>query len=130
MRGFVARPSHKELNGKLQVALNAVHDNRIILVEPEVIVADAMALGYSIRHELQLVLLDLLNNTGPDHYAGHRPPERSYENRIRNLDLWAFSVRCPKFEPRVYYKVSLHNEWFYLVSLHICTSMGEQGRTS
>lgn len=121
----MARPSHKELNGKLQTALSAVHDNRILLVEPDVIVADAVALGYSIRHELQLVLLELLNNTGSDHYTGHRPPERSYEKRIRNLDLWAFSVTCPRFEPRVYYKFSLHNELFYLVSLHICTSSGE-----
>jgi hypothetical protein len=126
----MARPSHKELNGKLQVALDAVHDNRIILIEPDVIVADAMALGYSIRHELQLVLLELLNNTGPDHYAGHHPPERSYEKRIHNLDLWAFSVSCQRFETRVYYKFSLQNAWFYLVSLHICTSMGEKGRTT
>lgn len=121
----MARPSHKELNGKLKVALDAVHGNRINLVESEVIVADAVELGYSIRHELQLVLLELLNNTGPEHYAGHRPPQRSYEKLIRNLDMWAFSVACPRFEPRVYYKFSLHNECFYLVSLHACTSLGE-----
>jgi len=121
----VERPSHKELRGKLQAAQSVVHDNRIILVEPGVIVADAMGLGYSIRHELQLVLLDLLNNTGPENYAGHRPPQRSYEKCIHNLDLWAFSVTCPRFDPRVYYKFSLHNECFYLVSLHACTSTGE-----
>ncbi|MBW6510871.1 MAG: hypothetical protein K0A93_01970 [Desulfuromonadaceae bacterium] len=125
----MARPSHKELNGKLHLARDAVHDNRIILIEPAVIVSDAMALGYSIRHELQLVLLELLNNTGPDRYAGHHPPERSYEKRIRNLDLWAFSVSCQRFEPRVYYKFSLQNAWFYLVSLHVCTSTGEKWRT-
>jgi hypothetical protein len=126
----VGRPSHRELTGKLQTALNAVHDNKIIFVEPDVIVADAVDLGYSIRHELQVVLLDLLNNTGPEHYAGHRPPQRSYEKCIRNLDLWAFSVACPRFEPRVYYKFSLQNACFYLVSLHVCTSTGESGRTS
>lgn len=123
------RPSHKELNGKLQIALEAVRDNRILLVEPGALVADAVELGYSIRHELQLVLLDLLNNTGPDHYAGLHPPEKSYEKRIQYLDLWAFSVYCQRFELRIYYKFSLHNKYFYLVSLHICTSMSEEGRT-
>jgi hypothetical protein len=117
----LARPSHKELSGKLQAALEAVHQNSIRLVEPEVIVADAMTLGYSIRDELHLVLLELLNSTGPEHYAGHRPPQRSYERQIRNLDLWAFSVSCQRFECRVYYKFSLHNGTFYLVSLHVCT---------
>jgi len=117
----LARPSCKELNGKLQAALEAVHENKIMLVEPAVIVADAMSLGYSIRHELQLVLLDLLNSTAPGHYAGHRPPEKSYEKLILNHDLFAFSVTCERFECRVYYKFSLQHGTLYLVSLHICT---------
>lgn len=89
-----------------------------------------MTLGYSIRHELQLVLLDLQNNTGPEHYVGYHPPERSYKKQIRNLDLWAFSVSCQRFEQRVYYKFSLQNTWFYLVSLHVCISTGEKGRAT
>jgi len=125
----VTRPSHKELHGKLQAALQCVHANRILLVEPAVIVSDAISLGYSIRHELQVVLLDLLNNTGPDHYAGGRPPEKSYETRIRNLELWAFSVQCPRFESRVYYKFSLYEGCFCLVSLHACTGPGEGGES-
>ena len=126
MRGeSMARPSHKELSGKLSAALQCVHDNRIILVEPAIIVADAIALGYSIRNELQAVLLDLLNGTGPGHYTGRRPPEKSYDTRIHDLELWAFSVDCPRFETRVYYKFSLHNNCFYLVSLHTCRSQEE-----
>ena len=119
------RPSHRELSGKLQAALQLVHTNRIILVEPTVIVADAMGLGYSVRDELQAVLIDLLNATSPDHYAGGHPPEQSYETRIRNLELWAFSVESPRFACRIYYKFSLRGELFYLVSLHLCRSQGE-----
>lgn len=85
------------MNNKLHAALSAVHDNRIILVEPGIIVAHAAELGYSIRDELQQVLLELLQHTGPEHYAGHRPPQKSYETRIHLLDLWAFSVICPMF---------------------------------
>ena len=115
------RPSHKELNIKLHAAMSAVHENRIVLVEPGIIVAHAVELGYSIRHELQQVLLELLQHTNPEHYAGHRPPQKSYETCIHFLDLWAFSVICPTFEPRVYYKFSLKKDYFYLVSLHVST---------
>lgn len=101
--------------------MEAVHANKIMLVEPAVIVADAMSLGYSIRHELHVVLLDLLNSTGPEHYAGHRPPEKSYEKLILNHDLFAFSVASERFECRVYYKFSLQQGALYLVSLHVCT---------
>lgn len=120
LRGGMSRPSHKELTRKLQTALQSVHANRILLVEPEVIVADAIDLGYSVRDELQAVLIDLLNTSCPDHYTGGRPPNRSYETRIRDLELWAFSVESPRFETRVYYKFALHNDYFYLVSRHVC----------
>ena len=116
------RPSHKELNTKLHAATNAVNENHIVLVEPRILVAHAIELGYSIQNELKQVLLELLQYTGPEHYAGHRPPQKSYETRIHLLDLWAFSLTCPAFEPRVYYKFSLKNDCFYLVSLHVSTS--------
>jgi len=121
------RPSHRELTGKLQAALQAVHDNRIVLVEAEVLVADAIELGYSIRNELHLILIELLISTSPEHYAGGRPPHRSYETRIRDLELWAFSVVCPHLATRVYYKFALHANCFYLVSLHVCREQGESG---
>lgn len=113
----MARPTHKELTGKLKIALQCVHANRIFLVEPAVIAADAIELDYSLR-ELQAVLLDLLNCTGPEHYAGNRPPAKSYETCIKSLELWAFSVTCPRFAPCIYYKFALHNDGFFLVSLH------------
>lgn len=121
----MARPSHKELNGKVQSALEFVHANRIILVEPAAIVADAVSLGYSIRDELQVVLIELLISIGPEQYVGRRPPEKSYETKIRDLELWAFSVESQRFETRVYFKFSLLGDTFYLVSLHVCRSKGE-----
>ncbi|CAG0990506.1 hypothetical protein [Geobacter sp.] len=120
----MARPSHKELTGKLKTALQCVHANRILLVEPVVIAADAIELDYPLS-ELQTVLLDLLNCTGPEHYAGNRPPAKSYETRIKSLELWAFSVTCPRFTPYIYYKFALHENWFFLVSLH--PSRGTRG---
>ncbi|RQW89563.1 MAG: hypothetical protein EHM79_03195 [Geobacter sp.] len=120
----MARPSHKELNGKLQAALKSVHANRIVLVEPAALVADAVELGYSIRNELQVVLIELLNCSGPEEYVGYRPPEKSYETKIRELELWAFSVAIPRFKTCIYCKFSLYGDTFYLVSLHVCRSQG------
>lgn len=120
----VPRPSHKEITGKLKTALKSVHACRILLVEPTVIAADAIELEYSIS-ELQAVLLDLLNCTDPEHYAGNRPPARSYETKITSLELWAFSVVCPRFDLPVYFKFTLNNGWFFLVSLHPCRGKGE-----
>lgn len=112
------RPSHKELSGKLRTALEAVQSDQIQLVEPVVIVADAIELEYALT-ELQAVLLDLLTCAGPDHYTGNRPPARSYETSIRDLELWAFTVSIPRFEMPVYFKFTVKNGWFYLVSLHV-----------
>lgn len=111
------RPSHKELSGKLRTALEAVQSDLIQLVEPVVIAADAIELEYSLT-ELQAVLLDLLTCAGPEHYTGNRPPTRSYETCIRDLELWAFTVTIPRFEVPVYFKFTIKNGWFYLVSLH------------
>jgi len=124
------RPSHKELNGKLQKALQLVRANRILVIEPHVIVADSLALGYSIRDELQVVLLDLLNSSGPDHYAGNHPPEKSYETRIRDMERWAFALTSPRFKAPVYFKFSLDVDYFYPVSLHVSTSAKEWERSS
>lgn len=114
----MSRPSHKELSGKLRTALEAVHSDQIQLVEPVVIVADAIELEYSLT-ELQAVLLDLLTCAGPEHYTGNRPPARSFETGIRDLDLWAFTVAISRFATPVYFKFTIKNGWFYLVSLHV-----------
>ena len=108
--------------------MQAVHENRIVLVEAGVIVVDALELGYSIKDELQAVLIDLLTSTTPDHYTGHKPPERSYETKIKDLELFAFSVECSRFDQRIYYKFSLKGERIFLVSLHVCRrdEMGEE----
>lgn len=113
----MSRPSHKELSHKLAAARQCVGNNRLLLLEPTVTVADAIELNYAIA-ELQDVLLALLDCTGPEHYSGHHPPERSYETRIKDLDLWAFTVSCSRFESSVYYKFALVDGWLYLVSLH------------
>jgi hypothetical protein len=112
------RPSHKELYGKIREAKKAVSEGRILIVEQEAVAADALELEYLIETELLGVLQELLEETSPGHYAGTRPPQRSYEREIEGLELFAFVVESNRFKCRVYYKFALAEEFFWLVSLH------------
>jgi hypothetical protein len=112
------RPSHKELYGKIREAKKTVAEGKVLIVEQEAVAADALDLEYFIETELLDVLQELLEETSPGHYAGTRPPQRSYEREIEGLELFAFGVESNRFKCRVYYKFALAQEFFWLVSLH------------
>ena len=101
------RPSHKELFGKLRVAREAVRAGRIALLNQDAIPADAIELDYSLSLELV-----------PADYSGSRPPQRSYEQDIRDLELFAFTVESRRFKRRVYMKFAVEGGTLWLVSLH------------
>ena len=115
------RPSHKELYGKIHEAKKAVSEGTVLIVEQEVVAADALELEYLVETELLGVLQELLEEASPGHYAGTRPPQRSYEREIEGLELFAFVVENIRFKCRVYYKFALAQEFFWLVSLHRAT---------
>lgn len=115
---YMNRPSHKELFGKLRSARQAVSEGRVALLNQFAIAADAIELEYSIELELNAVLVELLEEAGPADYAGTRPPQRSYDQEIRDLELFAFTVESGRFKCRVYFKFALEQGMFWLVSLH------------
>ncbi len=112
------RPSHKELFNKLREASKAVQATRIAVVNQLAVAADAIELEYSVETELQAVLMDLLENTTARDYSGAHPPQRSYERDIEGLELFAFAVESARFKRRIYYKFTLTEEVFWLLSLH------------
>jgi hypothetical protein len=112
------RPSHKELFGKLRSARQVVRAGRIALLDQLSLAADAIELGYSIALDLKAVLSELLEASNPDHYTGSIPPQKSYEQDIQGLELFAFTVESKRFKCRVYFKFALEGEMFWLVSLH------------
>jgi len=112
------RPSHKELYNKLREARMAVSKGLISLLNQDIIAADAIELEYSIETELIPILQELLDYTTPGHYAGSRPPQKSYEREIEGLDLFAFVTDCRWLKCRVYYKFALVEGRLWLVSLH------------
>jgi hypothetical protein len=112
------RPSHKELYSKLRSARQAAREGRVALLNQLSLAADAVELDYSIALELNAVVVELLEETTPAHYAGSRPPQRSYDQDIQGLELFAFTVESSRFKCRVYLKFALERETFWLVSLH------------
>ncbi len=113
------RPTHKELSNKLRQACAFVQKGQVNIINQTALAADALELGYSIEFELLEVLNELLEKTKPTDYSGSRPPKRSYEDKISGLDLFAFVVEINRFEETVYYKFSISQDAFWLVSLHI-----------
>ena len=112
------RPSKKELSDKLRDAREAVKAEAVFLLHQEVIAEDAIDLGYAIGSELFEVLLELLEEAKPTHYAGGRPPQKSYKDDIDGLELFPFKIENQRFECRVYLKFALKEGSLWLVSLH------------
>ena len=86
------RPSHKELFGKLRTAREALRNGRFALLNQLALAAEAIELDYSIELELEAVLSELLEEATPANYTGSRPPQRSYDQDIKGLALFAFTV--------------------------------------
>lgn len=111
------RPSWKELSNKIRQAIKAVSDNAIRIVDPAIIAVDALELGYQVP-DLQNVLLSILQEIGPEGYAGYSPPQKAYKNGIDGLELFAFRWPSKFFGCEAYLKFCLRQDLFYLVSLH------------
>ena len=110
-------PSRKTITGKVLLAQEASKNGDIMLVEPDIIIADIMKLGRSVD-EIPRILCELLENTRPDDYVGTRPPQRSYEKAISGCELYAFKTTSKIIGCTVYYKFTVKENVLWLVSLH------------
>ncbi|WP_236892740.1 hypothetical protein [Desulfoluna limicola] len=112
------RPTRREIDHRLRDAEGAVASDALQILNPESVAADAIELGYLIHRDLPRVLAELIQTATADDYAGGRPPEKSYENKILANELFAFRVYSKRFDCRIYLKFTLFDETFWLVSLH------------
>ncbi len=118
------RPTPKELYNKLKEAKETLATQRISVINPVSFAADALDLGYLVI-DIQTILLDLLNEINPSHYAGHKPPQRSYESKIKGCELFAFQWESTLLGCNVYFKFALQGGCLWLVSLHKSRDKGE-----
>ena len=111
------RPAYHELDKKLVEARQAVAENRIRTLSPGVLAADAIELDYLIE-ELAHILAEILNEASPDNYAGTHPPQRSYDDKVKDKELFAFEFNSRYFDKVVYLKFVLIDGYLWIVSLH------------
>jgi len=114
---FMDRPSHKEINRKIKQAREAVSENQFSILNPVIIAADAIELGVDLQN-ISFILVDLLEEITPNHYAGQYPPQRSYEHDIEGYELLAFRWLSKTLGCRVYLKFTMKGKRMWLVSLH------------
>jgi len=114
---MIIRPTHRELTGKIRQAVKAASDSWICILDPEILARDALELGYQIS-DLSDVLIDVLSRISPDDYIGHQPPEKSYEDKIKGIELFAFKTYSQFLGCNVYLKFGLKGEFIWIVSLH------------
>lgn len=111
------RPTHRELNRKLYQAKGAVSKKAILTINPAALAEDALELGYLIS-DLADILSEILNEITPQNYIGHHPPEKSYEEKIKYLDLFTFRWDSIRFGCETYFKFVISGDYLYIVSLH------------
>lgn len=112
------RPYPKELNTKLKEAREAAASGRIHLVESVPILADLLDLDFLMKN-LVRELPGIIGEITPKHYKGERPPMRSYEKPILNLELFPFSWKSKIFGCSMYLKFALKGGYLWIVSLHM-----------
>jgi len=111
------RPSHKEINHKIKQAKEAVSESQFSILNPVIIAADAIELGVDLQN-ISYILIDLLEEITPSHYAGQYPPQRSYEHDIEGYELLAFRWLSKTLGCRVYLKFTIKGKRMWVVSLH------------
>jgi hypothetical protein len=112
------RPSEKEIGKRIKEAQKALAEGRVAVLNQEVIASDALELGYLIEEDFGPLLAELLDALAPAHYTGTRPPQRSYESKIKHQDLVVFEVTSTRLNCRLYFKFAVRHGILWVVSLH------------
>ena len=111
------RPSYREIDQKLKQAREAAAKNQISIVNPISFAVDALGLGFSVE-DIANILIDILEEITAKNYVGQYPPQRSYEDRILDCELFPFRWNSKVFGCKAYLKFAIKDGQLWLVSLH------------
>ncbi len=115
---MVDRPTHRELQKKLDEAKIALTSGQRLFAEPGKVVGELDALGLE-ANEVWSLIVDCLSEIGPQDYAGSRPPQKSYEKKIVGRELFAFAWDSSSCRQKMYLKFVIKEGVFYYVSFHL-----------
>lgn len=112
------RPSVSELDGKIASAISIVAaGSKFFFANDAASMAEIRAEGHDIECLEDDILACLRELTNSD-YAGSRPPQKSYETKIKESDLFAFAWDSVHKGKRMYLKFVIKNGNFFYVSFH------------
>jgi hypothetical protein len=104
---MVLRPSHKELVAKIKNAKKAIELGECFFANASKAVGELYNLDLSNKElwEILPIILDEIHALGVDKcYSGQRPPQKSYEQKILERDLFAFAWNSNVFNKKMYFK--------------------------
>ena len=112
------RPSINELSKKIKAAKAALIAQNGFYANLNKAVGELYELEIESPNQIWKLILELLDEISPKNYAGGRPPQRSYENAIKNQELFAFCWDSQKLGKKMYIKFALKENRYYYLSLH------------
>jgi hypothetical protein len=118
MRGEMRRPSYAETLGKILKARQKVAAEDWVAAEIAKLLPEFHALDCWTLEEQTKALATALGELGPEHYAGSRPPQKSYERMCKGAELFAFAWKSAHFGWRMYLKICFVKDTLYIVSFH------------
>ncbi len=119
------RPSDREIHQKLAAAKAALQQGDYQFPLQKHLVADLDALGAASEDDLIELVCEFISEitvAGPNEcYCGGRPPQRSYEREIKDLELWAYVCYSERFQREMYLKFALKKGVYLYVDFHEST---------
>ena len=116
------RPSPRECINKVHGALKAISLKRCFIPLPESLPETYECLGIDSESELWEIIKQLLCELASCDpykcYCGKHPPERSYKDQLRDMELWPYCCYSNVVNREIYIKFCLKDGCFYFVSCH------------
>ena len=112
------RPSDGELEKKIKAAKAALKTQNGLFANFNKVVGELYDLEIETPNQVWKLIVELLGEVSPTDYAGGKPPQRSYEQTIKNQELFAFCWDSKKLGRKMYLKFVLKEGRYYYVSLH------------
>jgi len=114
----VRRPSHGELQGKILKARGKIAAGDWLAASFEKLLPEFEELDLWTEEERNRALEMAADEVEPEHYAGQRPPQRSYEDACKGAELFAFAWHSRHYGRQMYLKFCFVKETLYIVSFH------------
>lgn len=116
------RPSKREKHNKVKEAIAAIGNDACFRLLTKHVSMDDEAMGVSDEDKFWETLVELLEEllaADPVKcYAGGHPPQRSYEQDLKDMELWAYAWDSQVLGKKMYVKFCIKKGYYFHVDCH------------